>query len=355
MIFARLFLPARRVVAFVIIPLACSSLGVLASKATAEEAKPIRALLIAGGCCHDYTAQQQAIAEGIQARANVQVDVYWTDNSTTSPMLPIYEDPSWAKSYDVIIHDECAADIKDPALVDRIVLTHQTVPAVHLHCAMHSFRTGTDAWFKHLGLQSTGHGPQEPIDIQFVDTKHPITQTLADWTTINEELYNNVKMFGAHPIATGKQKVGDRVEEAVVAWTNETAGAKSFSTTIGHNTETVKNDRYLDLITRGLLWSCDKLDAEYLTPYEGPNKTTFIDKDIAKDLGDAKPSGPVPADVTLVKVAASSTQGGNANENAVDGDLSTRWCASDGAFPQWVVQHSRGEDRGRRDQASLGR
>jgi hypothetical protein len=48
------------------------------------------------------------------------------------------------------------------------------VPAVHLHCAMHSFRTGEDRWFRHLGLQSNSHGPQEPIAITFVDKEHPI-------------------------------------------------------------------------------------------------------------------------------------------------------------------------------------
>src|SRR5579872_555558 len=37
----------------------------------ARAAEPIRALLICGGCCHDYTAQKKIISEGISARANV--------------------------------------------------------------------------------------------------------------------------------------------------------------------------------------------------------------------------------------------------------------------------------------------
>jgi hypothetical protein len=151
--------------------------------AVVEKNKPIRALLIAGGCCHDYAKQQEAICKGIQSRANVRVDVYWTDNSTTAPVLPLYLNLNWADEYDVIIHDECAADIKDEAIINRIVQVHQKLPAVHLHCAMHSFRLGNDVWFEHLGLQSSGHGPQEPIDIHFTDTKHPIVETLSDWTT----------------------------------------------------------------------------------------------------------------------------------------------------------------------------
>ncbi len=245
------------------------------------DSRPLRALLITGGCCHDYAKQHAVIRDGIQHRANVRVDVYWTDNTTTAPVLPLYRKLNWYEDYDVIIHDECAADIKDAALVNRIVRVHEKLPAVHLHCAMHSFRTGTDAWFQHLGLQSSGHGPQKPIAIHFTDTDHPITQPLKDWTTINEELYNNVKVFGAHPLAVGKQTfagANPRVDQAVVAWTNESRGTRSFSTTIGHNTETVADPRYLDLVTRGLLWACGKLSPEYLRPYQGKSDTTFIDK-----------------------------------------------------------------------------
>ena len=311
--------------------------------AVTPEAKPIRALLIAGGCCHDYSGQQDALCKGIQARANVQVDVYWTDNSTTAPVLPLYRQLNWAEDYDVIIHDECAADIKDPALVNRIVQVHRKIPAVHLHCAMHSFRTGTDEWFKHLGLQSNSHGPQEPIAIEFTKSRHPITETLSDWTTVREELYNNVKMFAAQPLAIGKQNVGTidnpRLDEAVVVWTNEAEGAKSFSTSLGHNTETVEDPRYLELVTRGLLWACGKLTPEYLQPYQGENKVTFIDKN--KYVAPEEMSlGKAPDDATLFKITASSTQGGNETYHAIDGKVDTRWCADGPSFPQWIQLES---------------
>src|SRR5690242_7512044 len=42
--------------------------------ASAADPKPIRALLVLGGCCHDYREQQQILTKGISARANVQ----WT-------------------------------------------------------------------------------------------------------------------------------------------------------------------------------------------------------------------------------------------------------------------------------------
>ncbi|HBJ83250.1 MAG TPA: hypothetical protein DDZ88_05125, partial [Verrucomicrobiales bacterium] len=58
----------------------------LSSVALAKEDanKPLKALLIAGGCCHDYAKQHEVIFKGIQSRANVQVDVFWTDDKGTN-------------------------------------------------------------------------------------------------------------------------------------------------------------------------------------------------------------------------------------------------------------------------------
>jgi type 1 glutamine amidotransferase len=38
--------------------------------------------------------------------------------------------------------------------------------------------------------------------------------------------------------------------------------ARVFSTTLGHNNATVADPRYLDLVTRGLLWACGKLSED---------------------------------------------------------------------------------------------
>lgn len=307
---------------------------------SASAAEPLKALLIAGGCCHDYAKQHEILSKGIQARANVQVDVIWTDDKSTNPPLPLYEKADWAKGYDIIIHDECAASMKDKDTLTRVLDVHKTIPAVHLHCAMHSFRTGEDRWFKHLGLQSNSHGPQEPIAITFVDKEHPITKTLSDWTTIKEELYNNVNLFDAHPLAMGKQTVKNKDGstkdvEYIVAWTNEKAGARSFSTTIGHNNDTVADARYLDLLSRGVLWACNKLTPEYLTAFKGENKVTHI---AAKPAEAPKPKPAPPANATGIKATASSEESGKNNFAwcAVDGDEKTRWCANGPSYPQWL-------------------
>jgi type 1 glutamine amidotransferase len=238
----------------------------------ADGPKPLRALLIAGGCCHDYAKQKDLLKEGIEQRAFVKVDFAYTNDSTTRARFDIYQNADWAKGYDVIIHDECSADVKEMPYVQNILAAHKNIPAVNLHCAMHSYRTGTPDWFKFIGIQSSSHGPQEPIAIHFLHSNSPVTEGMADWTTIKEELYNNVKVFDtATPLARGtqavKQKDGTtRNVESVVVWANQHENTRAFSTTLGHNNQTVGDARYLDLVTRGLLWSCGKLEKEYLKP-----------------------------------------------------------------------------------------
>jgi hypothetical protein len=247
-----------------------------------ETPRPIKALLLAGGCCHDYENQRFILKAGIEARANVTVDIIYVKDSSTHPALPIYGNPDYAKGYDVIIHDECAADVSDPKIIQDVLKPHQDgIPGVNLHCAMHCYRFGdfskplpADApnahWYEYLGLQSSGHGPQEPIAIHFTDRTNAVTTGLADWTTIHEEHYNNVKIWDtAHVLAHGVQIIKNgsgepqRTNDFVVAWENIYKGkTRVFSTTIGHNNETVADGRYLDLVTRGLLWACDKLDAD---------------------------------------------------------------------------------------------
>ncbi len=241
--------------------------------------KPLRALLVLGGCCHDYTRQMDILKKGLEARAHVQVEFVFNPDTSTKARYEVYEKPDWAKGYDVIIHDECSADVKELDYVQGILAAHKAgVPAVTLHCAMHSFRTGTEDWFKFLGLQSASHGPQLPIQLKNIAAGHPIMKGWSDWTTINEELYNNLKVFEtATPLISGKQvvKQKDGTEkdvEYIVAWVNQYGKTRVFNTTVGHNNDTVADARYLDLVTRGLLWSCDKLNNTYLKPVSREKK-----------------------------------------------------------------------------------
>jgi type 1 glutamine amidotransferase len=235
-----------------------------------DDVKPIRALLVIGGCCHDYNKQKDILTKGISARAKVEWTIAYDADTGTKHLNPVYGKTDWAKDFDVVVHDECCSDVKDLDIINRILEPHrQGLPAVVLHCGIHCYRSEgypkkVTPWFEFTGLMSTGHGPQEPIAITFTDKDSPITKGLDNWTTIKEELYNNVAeklLDTAKPLAAGKQVVKGKDVDYVVAWTNTYKGkTKVFATTLGHNNDTVADPRYLDFVTRGLLWSVGKLD-----------------------------------------------------------------------------------------------
>jgi putative heme-binding domain-containing protein len=284
--------------------------------------RPIKALLVLGGCCHDYARQQDLLTRGIARRAVVEWTVAYDPDKGVQHKNPVYDNPDWAKGFDVIVHDECSSGVDDMGAIDTILKPHKEgLPGVVLHCAMHCYRTDgwnrkvATPWMKFTGLISTGHGPQEPIAVRFIDRESPITKTLGDWTTVNEELYNNASGHlepTARALARGKQGKAD----SIVTWSNIYNGkTRVFGTTLGHNNTTVADPRYLDLVTRGLLWAVDKLDERYLRD---------PDQGVREDLAKGK------------KATASTTQSPDrAPAAAVDGDPATRWCASGPESPQW--------------------
>jgi type 1 glutamine amidotransferase len=248
----------------------------IARAADAPADRPIRALLVIGGGSHDYPKQKDILVEGISARANVVFQMAFDPAGVNNHANPVYDNPDWAKGFDVVVHDESVGQVKDLKLVERILKPHREgLPAVVLHSGNHAYRTegwptAITPWFEFTGLQTTGHGPQFPISIHFLDTKDPITEGFTDWTTIKEELYNNAAgklLDTAHALARGKQTVKGKTQDNIVVWTNLYNGkTRVFGTTLGHNNATVEDPRYLDLVTRGLLWSVDKLDAAHLKP-----------------------------------------------------------------------------------------
>ena len=74
-----------------------------------KKQKPLRALLITGGCCHNYIFQSKALIDGVAKHAKVDWTVINEGGKGTKAMIPLYKNPNWAKGYDVVVHNECFA------------------------------------------------------------------------------------------------------------------------------------------------------------------------------------------------------------------------------------------------------
>ena len=239
--------------------------------ARAAETRPLRALLITGGCCHDYPRQKEILPQGISARANVEWTVVHDPRTGTTGKLDVYGKDDWAKGYDVVVHNECFADEKEVPYLERIVKPHRDgVPAVVIHCAMHCYRAPSDEWFKFCGVTSRRHGSHFAYPIKLEKADHPILRGMAaTWQTPVEELYIIEKVWPtATPLATGYSP--ETKNNEVNVWINTYGQGRVFGTTIGHYNATMEQPWFLDLTARGLLWACGKLgdDGKPLPGYE---------------------------------------------------------------------------------------
>lgn len=237
----------------------------LAFSVDLKAAEPIRALLVTGGCCHDYEAQKKTLTEGISARANVT----WTvvheggmDEKETK--YSIYGKPDWIKSFDVVVHNECAGKLTDVPWVENMVKAHLSngVPAVVIHCAIHSYREAqTDEWRKLLGVSSMRHQARRGFEVVNVKPEHPIMKDFpAKWQDPEDELYEIIKLWpNATPLAKSITPKKPEDQHPSI-WINNYGKCKVFGTTLGHFDNVMKTDVYLNTLSRGLLWACDKLD-----------------------------------------------------------------------------------------------
>jgi type 1 glutamine amidotransferase len=226
----------------------------------AEPGKPLEVLYVTGGCCHDYEAQKKIIAEGLAARARVNVTVVHEGGESREHRVSIYGKPRWAEGYDVVFHNECFGHVNDPEFLGKIIAEHaRGVPGVFMHCSMHSYRmTPGDEWRQLIGITSPAHGKHYPYTVKLV-ADHPILTGLPrEWEMPQEELYYSDRVW---PSATPLGEAFSREREAMqtVIWTNDYRGTRVFGTTIGHYNHTVEMPEFLDLLTRGTLWAAGRL------------------------------------------------------------------------------------------------
>lgn len=225
-------------------------------------ARPLRALMVTGGSSHDYEAQKMILSEGISARANVTWTIAHQGGKNRNRMIDLLKSPDWADGYDVVLHNQCFGGVTDVAFVEQFTQVHHAgMPAVVIHCSVHSYRNAkTDAWRKVVGVSSFSHERHRPLEMKNLAVQHPVMKGFPKvWKTPNGELYKIDKLWpNCQPLASAWG--ADTRKDHVCVWTNSHGRGRVFGTTIGHHNETMREKTYLDLVTRGLLWACGKLE-----------------------------------------------------------------------------------------------
>jgi len=226
--------------------------------------KTLRALLITGGCCHDYERQKEILPQGISARARVEWTIVHEGGTSQNHRISVYEKPDWTKGYDVVVHNECFSQITDRAFIGNVIGAHRNgTAAVVIHWTMHTFRDlPTDEWREFLGVTTRRHGPQQPLEVKNLIPLDPIMKDFPIvWNTGKEELYAIEKVWPDTEVLAQAYALDNKKDHAVI-WKHTLGKGRVFGSTIAHNNNTMSDPVYLDMITRGLLWACDQLDGE---------------------------------------------------------------------------------------------
>ena len=226
---------------------------------SAEE-KPLKALLITGGCCHDYQFQAEALRAGTAGDTKIEWTTVHEGGNGTKGQIELYNDPNWAKPYDVVVHNECFAATTDADYIRKITSAHKGgTPAVVIHCAMHTYRDAKiDDWREFLGVTSKRHEHQSNYPVKTEKADHPIMKGVpADWVTPMDELYLIEKVWPNTTVLATSVSEKSKKSHPVI-WTNDYGGTRVFGTTYGHTNETFSNKTFLNLLKNGMLWAAGR-------------------------------------------------------------------------------------------------
>lgn len=228
------------------------------------DGKPLKVLLITGGCCHDYEFQTKAMQDALKSAG---VPAKWTvvneGGKGTHAEIPFYENPEWANGFDVVVHNECFAKTTDPTYIRKITGPHKAgVNAVVIHCAMHTYRDAdVDDWRQFLGVTSRRHEHQSRYPVKAVASDHAIMKGFPDdYKSAKDELYIIEKVWPkTEVLATSISEKTGKLHP--VFWTNRYGKARIFGTTYGHSVDTFEDATFLKTLTRGIQWAAgQKLD-----------------------------------------------------------------------------------------------
>ncbi len=104
------------------------------------------------------------------------------------------------------------------------------------------------------------HEAQGGFTNEVVVKDHPIMQGFPDpWAQEQGELYRIEEVMPTATVLARAMGTDPAIYHPTI-WVNEYEEVRVFTTTIGHHTETMATDTYLDLLSRGILWAAGGTD-----------------------------------------------------------------------------------------------
>jgi len=243
--------------------------GPAAGQRLPDGSQAVRALYVTGGGFHDFVTQETIVPPGLAKRVPIEWTIDHTAGKSTEALIERHRDTAWTQAFDVVVYNMSFSHVVDAAWIERLAHAHRDsgVHAVILHGAVHSYRrSDTRAWGELMGAFSMRHDRQRPLTVEVIAPDHPIMRGFPKpWQTIDDELYEIERVWPAMTPLAQAFSIESKKHHPVV-WTNTHGKARVFVTTLGHNNEMMANPVYLDLVSRGLLWTLGRLREEGTPP-----------------------------------------------------------------------------------------
>ena len=131
-------------------------------------------------------------------------------------------------------------------------LTERGQGIVILHHAILAFPEW-DAYSDMCGIDDRadfGYFPKQTLQVQVIDTSHPITEGLADWE-MGDETYT---MKSAGDDSTILLTVDHPNSMDVLGWAREYGNSRIFCLQSGHDNVTYSNPNFREVLRRGIEW-----------------------------------------------------------------------------------------------------
>lgn len=239
-----------------------ANLADTAAEDAAETKPPLKAMLVTGGCCHDYDTQRLLVTEGLTQRLGpIEWTIHQYDDKRET-RATVYENPRWAQGYDLVVHNECFGEMRDPVLIRNLIQGHRDsgAAAVLIHCSMHSYRNSeaADEWRQFMGVTSTYH-EKAKRSLKVIPTaegrESGLVASLGDaWDTPNGELYIIKRAWPGTNVLAKAFSTEESSDQPVI-WRRQGEGFRVFATTLGHHNETVRSQPWQEVVAAGTRWA----------------------------------------------------------------------------------------------------
>lgn len=229
-----------------------AGMGVMLQVGCSQPYRPMKAMMIVGGAHHDYTTLPYALADRLNRRGDMAIDVHNDVQALTAKQI---------EPYQVLIFNDCQRPQLSEEFKQAVINHVQSGKGlVAMHCSLWSYVDWPE-WDRMIGGRVETHDKYTTYEVVVLDPTHPIMSGAGDRFTITDEPYLVdkrdpcmtvlIETAEARHDASGTLRAGPDPQ----AWVKYYGKGRIFATTFGHDAASQENEPFVSLLHNGIRWA----------------------------------------------------------------------------------------------------